>query len=116
MHYSQTPPPQGNAEILAPQFSPPPPDQSQAPPPPGNTPRPANDNAPLSPQAEAAKRQKDAEEQTRRCNMARGRLEQLQNSRRVAVPDANGEYRHIDDNERAALIAQVEELIQQDCQ
>jgi len=111
VHYTQTPPTRGNAVILSPQLPEVPPSQPDSPP------QPPQNSAPKpDPRAEQEKLRQAEEERQNRCAIAQARLQELNNSRRVAVQDASGEYRRIDDDERAVLISQAEEIIRQDCQ
>ncbi|CAK0755511.1 putative DUF4124 domain-containing protein [Gammaproteobacteria bacterium] len=118
-HYAQEPPPQGNAQSLVPQVTP------------GVGPERTREileglrksasidsAARAKDQADQAKAQAERDERaarTRRCEEARAHLESLHNYPRVAVKDAQGEYRRVDDDERAALVKRAEALIQKEC-
>ncbi|CAK0738721.1 putative DUF4124 domain-containing protein [Gammaproteobacteria bacterium] len=118
-HYTQEPPSQGNAQTIVPQVIP------------GVGPERARDileglrkdaaagnAARIKDQEQQAKLKAEREERearARRCQEARANLEGLHYSPRVAVKDAQGEYRRIDDDERASLTKRAEALIQKEC-
>ncbi|CAK0748718.1 putative Glycosyltransferase [Gammaproteobacteria bacterium] len=118
-HYTQDPPKHGNAQVIVPKVSP------------GVSPEQAEEivdklrkdsamdnEARAKAQEEQLKIQAKREEsdaRARRCAEARTRLESLHNSPRVAVKDAQGEYRRIDDDERNSLIKQTEATIEKEC-
>jgi hypothetical protein len=66
-------------------------------------------------QADQAKTQVTRATRARRCEEARARLAGLHNAPRVAVQDAQGEYRRIDNDERATLVRQAEAVLRENC-
>lgn len=118
-HYTQDPPTQGNGKPFIPQVSP------------GVGQERAREiinelrqtfatdaanHAKLQADRDQAQAQiKEQEARSRRCEEARTRLENLHGSRQVALKDDMGEYRRIDDDERASLVKQTEALIQKEC-
>jgi len=118
-HYTQEPPPQGNSQPIVPQATP------------GISPERAREilerlrkdaaadaAAQMQIQEQQAKAKADRgkdEARARRCEEARIYLEGLHNSPRMAVKDAQGEYRRVDDDERASMVKQAEAMIQKEC-
>lgn len=119
IHYTQEPPNQVKAEIFTPKLTP------------GLSAEQVEDvinnlnkkseddkekrNKEKAEQAKAQEKRAETEAKANRCTKAREQLETLHNSRRVTVKDDKGEFRHVDDDERAKFIKQMEKIIQENC-
>ena len=55
------------------------------------------------------------EKDDERCKMAKGILETLKNYTRVRTQDENGEYKFLDDKEKAARTSEAQKAIKESC-
>ena len=119
VHYSQTPPPQGQGEAIeAPEAYKP--GSVSVEPPAAET----GAGEPTLTAAQARRQQMDEQREANRerraqneqlCNLYRQRLEQLEPARRVFYTDETGQQVRMDDDQRIALIEEARTFVDENC-